>query len=78
MANKAYPDSKIEENFNPRTGKATRNHHGDGLANFIVQELCETFDSKESTKNQLTEARRAMAFARRELESVETCFDIIL
>jgi hypothetical protein len=74
IANEAYPDSKIEENFNPKTGKATRNTHGDGLANFIVRELCDTFSPKASQLDQLTEASRVMSMACGELESVKRAF----
>jgi hypothetical protein len=74
IANEAYPDSKIEENFNPKTGRATRDTHGDGLANFIVRELCDTFTPIAPLQNQLTEAARVMSMASRELESVEQAF----
>ena len=78
IANTSYPDSKVIQNFNPRTGQATASHHGDGLANFIVRELCDTFDPRQSKRYQLEEARRVMASARAELESVESCFEKLL
>jgi hypothetical protein len=75
MADEAYPDSRVRVNFNPETGKATASHHGDGLANFIVRELCDTFDPKAPRRKQLEEAHWVMASAVRELESVRDRFE---
>ena len=75
IANDAYPDGRIAQNFNPKTGHATKDTHGDGLANFIVRELCDTFDPNVTTDRQLAEAHRTMRNARRELESVEERFN---
>jgi len=74
IANEAYPDSLISKNFNPKTGKATTNHHGDGLANFIVRELVDTYDRKAISRDQLIEAQRVMSMASRELRSVSNWF----
>jgi hypothetical protein len=75
IANEAYPDSLIEQNFNKDTKKATCGCKGDGLANFIVRELVDTFDPSAPRKKQLTEAARVMRTAIRELESVAARFE---
>jgi hypothetical protein len=74
IANTAYPDNHIRLNYNPTSPPATKNIHGDGLANFIVRELCDTHEPSASSKNQLIEAHRVMNMARRELESIESIF----
>jgi hypothetical protein len=70
IANEAYPDDQIAQNFNPDTGRATKNS-GDSLAYFIVQELIETFDDQTPTFIQLADAARAIHTAVQELASVE-------
>lgn len=74
VANEAYPDSMVLVNFNSRTGRAKVGHRGDGLANFIVRELCDTFDPKASRAVQVREAARVMGAAARELQSVAARF----
>jgi hypothetical protein len=71
VANKAYPDNLVSQNFNATTMHATTNTHGDGLANFIVRELCDTFEPSNSAEEQLKEACRVMSIAARELLKIE-------
>jgi hypothetical protein len=74
IANKAYPDGLILQAYKqmeydlgmgPDTGKV-----GDGLAEFIVREITETYDPKAGTRAQLREAHRVIETATRELESI--------
>jgi len=74
IASHGYPDGLIALNFNPKTGHATTSLHGDGLANFIVRELCETFDAEAPRRDQINEAVRVISTAARELESVLCAF----
>jgi hypothetical protein len=74
VANKAYPDGMVAQNFNPLTGTAIKKNMGDSLAKFIVVELCETYDANASRKDQIAEAVRAMDTAIREMEAVRDAF----
>jgi hypothetical protein len=78
-AAKAYDsDGTLELCFNPKTGvpwaSKKRKQAGDTLAEFVVVELAETFDSSASEKEQKQEARRVMNMAIRELENVIAVF----
>ena len=47
---------------------------GDTLAEFIVRELCDTFDAKASTGEQVTEAVRVLNRAKEDLAAVISTF----
>ena len=74
IANEVYPDGLIGQAYNQIRHSKKRPNVGDGLAEFIVRELKETFDPKAPRLNQLTEAARVMSTARSELETVEAAF----
>lgn len=75
IANEAYPDGLIGQAYNQiRHRNKKIPNVGDGLAEFIVRELKDTFEPKASSLNQLTEAARVMKNARAELEAVEAAF----
>jgi hypothetical protein len=74
LASSAYPDSMVEQCFDPEKKEAV--DAGDGLAKFIVQELIDTFDcGMGKTRTQLAEAARAIQVATRELSSVAQRLD---
>jgi hypothetical protein len=73
LANEAYPDDELAGYFDPKTGEP-RQGDGDGLAQFIVRELRDTFDRGASRDGQIEEARRCLNNAIRELELVIECF----
>lgn len=54
-ANRRYDDSYLSEYFDRITGKPKAGS-GDGLAEFIVRELRETFDEDSSRTNQIASA----------------------
>ena len=68
-ANEGYDDGFLENYFDPKTGDFIQGK-GDVLAEFIVVELSETFDSKASDEAQIQEALRAMEMARGDISSV--------
>ena len=69
IADMAYPDGLIKLAFeNERVG--------DGLAEFIVRELKDTYDEKASSLEQLQEAARVMESARRELTTVAETLEL--
>lgn len=71
LVNDAYPDDQIEMHFDDEKNRPIdAKNSGDGLALFIVRELCETFDPQASRKDQLEEALRVMEVARDELARV--------
>jgi hypothetical protein len=69
LANGAYADDELAGYFNPKTG-ALRDGDGDGLAQFIVRELRDTFDRGASRDSQLREARLCLSNAIRKMEFV--------
>jgi hypothetical protein len=69
LANEAYPDAELAGYFDPNTGEPAEGD-GDGLAQFIVRELRDTFDRGATRDAQLEEARRCLNNAIRELEFV--------
>ena len=77
VANEAYPDGRVSANYNGILRKAYREPQGDGLANFIVRELVETFDPKASRADQFRVAARAMMSAAREVHSVASRFEML-
>jgi hypothetical protein len=69
IASSGYPDDRVKLCWNPLKQTVVR-HRGDGLAEFIANELSDTYETGVPTKEQLKEAARAMRVARDELESV--------
>ena len=69
IANEAYEDGYLAEYFDPDTG-APRAGSGDTLAEFIVREIRDTFDSNATRSEQLEEARRVLMNALDDLETV--------
>jgi hypothetical protein len=70
IANMAYPDGLVEQAFQEG------DHVGDGLAEFIVRELRDTYDPKASSLDQLEEAARVMESALKELTDVKEAFEL--
>jgi hypothetical protein len=60
MANRFYPDSYLSEYYDKDGNYKENKDSGDGLAQFIVAELSETFDETASSHMQLEEAKRIM------------------
>ena len=69
LANEWYPDGFLGEYFDPQTAEH-REGGRDTLAEFIVAELSETFDSGTSRAKQLREARIALENAAEKIEEV--------
>jgi hypothetical protein len=75
-ADKAYPDNYIMQVWDLlREGEESG--FGDGLAEFIVRELAETFDEDAEYVDQLHEAARVMEMAGRELRAVESSLTLL-
>lgn len=64
IASKAYPEDLIFQAFK------TKKPVGDGLAEFIYRELLDTFDSSQTSLEQLQEAEIVLDRAARELNDV--------
>ena len=69
LANKGYYDGELVEFYDEETGDIEEGE-GDTLALFIVRELMSTFQRGVEDAAQISEAIRAMAVAKKELESV--------
>ena len=69
IANEAYDNGYLAEYFDPDTG-APRAGSGDTLAQFIVREIRDTFDSNATRSAQFEEARRVLMNAIDDLERV--------
>jgi hypothetical protein len=69
VANEAYDDGYLAEYFDPDTG-GPKTGSGNTLAEFIVREIRDTFDSNATRSAQLEEARRVLRNAIDDLESV--------
>jgi hypothetical protein len=70
-ANQGYPDGYLAEYYNTKTGTRKRKRgQGDTLAEFIVLELIDTFDSKTSDDSQINLATQILERARRDLFNV--------
>ncbi len=66
---KAYDaDNAILSYF--KRGDAGKNDLGDGLAVFIVNEICDTYEEEASPDAKLAEARRVMCVARNQILDV--------
>ena len=63
QANTGYPDGFLERYYLAGSGEPVANS-GDTLAGFIVAELRDIFDPKETDENQLEEAARVLEKAR--------------
>ncbi len=68
-ANQGYPDGDLAEYYDPKTGKR-KSGSGDTLAQFIVLELIDTFDSKSSDDSQIGIATQILERARTDLLGV--------
>jgi hypothetical protein len=68
-ANEGYPDNYLSEYYNEVTGYRIEGS-GDTLAEFIVQELVETFDRTKKDEDQLEEARWYMQRAINQIRNV--------
>jgi len=66
LANEAYDDGYLA-NYYTQEGKLKKNGSGDTLAKFIVIELIETFDAKQTKKQQLYYAAQAIERAKEQL-----------
>ena len=69
IANEVYEDGDLAEYYDPDTG-ACRAGSDDTLAEFIVREIRDTFDSNATRSAQLEEARRVLMNAIDDLETV--------
>lgn len=67
-ANRHYDDAYLSEYFDQVTGKA-KEGSGDGLAEFVVRELRETFDEGSACKDQIGRALAAMQHAASDIQS---------
>ena len=68
-ANKGYPDGCLTEYYDIKTG-ARKRGQGDTLAEFIVLELIDTFDSKAPDDSQISLATQMLERARRDILGV--------
>jgi len=66
LANEAYDDGYLTTYYT-KEGKLKKNGSGDTLAKFIVIELIETFDPKQTKKQQLYYAAQAIEQAKEQL-----------
>ena len=73
-ANQGYPDGYLAEYYDTKTG-ARKRGGGDTLAEFIVLELIDIFDSTASDDSQIDEATRVLESARRDLLGVIEALD---
>lgn len=65
-----YDDRETDRFWDPDKQCPKYSETGDGLAQFIVIEIAETFDPKASTDDQLEEALRVMCRARNQLNDL--------
>jgi len=68
-ANQGYPYGYLAEYYDTKTG-ARKRGQGDTLAEFIVSELIDTFDSKTPDDSQISLATQMLERARRDLFNV--------
>ena len=68
-ANQGYQDGYLVEYYDTKTG-ARKRGQGDTLAEFIVLELIDTFDSKTPDDSQISLATQMLERARRDLLGV--------
>jgi len=73
MADEAYPDNLVIQNYDQKKGKP-KDAHADTLALFIVRELHETFDEGAPDEKKLYEAFRVLRRACHELAAVRNTF----
>ena len=69
IVHQAYPNEQTRCCWDP-IGRQVCPGSGDTLAEFVVQEIAETYDPKATDKAQLEEAARLMRWACIELEAV--------
>lgn len=68
-ANKHYDERYLAEYFEQATG-AAKAGAGDGLAEFIVRELRETFDEHSTRQAQVASAIRVLQNANKDIQNV--------
>jgi hypothetical protein len=71
LANAAYPDGDLANYYDEETGKR-KDGSGDGLAQFVVLELSETFTPNDDSVDQLENAAERIRTAIADLEAVAT------
>ena len=70
-ASLGYPDGMLEENYDFENHRpVSRDQTSDGLARFLVVELCETFDEDAVDWQQVETAKKALRMAQRDLSGV--------
>jgi hypothetical protein len=67
-ASQGYPDQYLREYYDRNTGKRKRGS-GDLLAEFIVTELSETFDSEASDEEQISVSVQILEAAMEDLQN---------
>ncbi len=67
LANRGYPDGYLTEYYDARTGEP-KSGSGDTLAEFIVKELVDTFDSEAEDELQTATAVQMLEHAVGDLE----------
>jgi len=78
VVNKAYGDGLIAAYWDYDNSCFKENPNGgDGLAEFIAQELYETFDPKASNKEQINTASKALGRAERQMYNAFMAIDLI-
>jgi hypothetical protein len=73
-ANRGFPDGFLTEYYDIKTGKL-KDGSGDTLAQFLVRELAETFDERESSDFQINTAIGIIDCAMRDLELVAAALE---
>ncbi len=73
-ADRGYADSFLSQYYDSATGERVEGS-GDTLAEFIVNELSETFDAEASFEAQIDEAHRTLRNGIEALESVSRALD---
>jgi len=77
IANKAYPDAEIEQHWDVENQRLKPGLGQDGLAEFIVRELRETYDEAAGVLSQLETAEDAMLVGACELTTVANAFGAV-
>lgn len=68
-ANNGFPDNYLAQYYDEQTGQP-KEGHGDTLAEFIVKELAETFDSTASPWEQVSTAIGVIERAQEDMSGV--------
>jgi len=70
LANEGYPDGALAWYFDANTGAEKESEHGDSLAEFVVRELRDDFQARDTDAEQLDRAYAALDHAIKDLEGV--------